>query len=214
MLTPFLQAWRRGLTRLAFGLAALLALLWPLAPVLADVPRAETSPAIQQLKKELNTLQTQQGIYTVQQARRLADLSRLETAIANSDDRPTVANNTSHNLGVFVRSKRKTPDQPASFVVLGSEHETDDDFESIALFIPANVPVSWSGRPLETGATPARVLRLLQGEQLEVSDPEGATGYLLNLPAFALESESADLGALPSFSQAELDSQPETAPVD
>jgi len=214
MWTPTLQAWRRHLLRLALSLVALIALLLPLAPAQAAASPAASSPALQQFQKELDSLQTQQGIYTVQQARRLADLSRLETAIGDSNDRPTIENNTSHNLGVFVRSKRQNSEQPATFVVLGSGSETDDDFETVALFIPANVPVGWPGRQLETGTTPARVARLLPGEELRVSDPVETTGYQLNLPAFTLETEGADLGGLPSFSQEELDAQNETAPVD
>lgn len=214
MIVHTLQAARTRLIRLTLGLAALIALLLPLAPAHAAASVTAATSVIQQFKQELDSLQQQQGIYTVQQARRLADLSRLETAIGGSNDRPTVENYTSHNLGVFVRSKRQSTGQPASFVVLGAGSETDDDFESIALFIPANVAVSWPGKPLETGATPARVVRLLPGEELRVSDPESSTGYQLNLPAFALETESTDFGALPSFSQEELDVQPETAPVD
>lgn len=214
MLTSILQAWRSHLLRLALSLVALIALLLPLAPAQAAATPAASSSALQQFQKELDSLQTQQGIYTVQQARRLADLSRLETAIGDSNDRATIENNTSQNLGVFVRSKRQNSEQPATFVVLGSGSETDDDFETVALFIPANVPVSWPGRQLETATTPARVARLLPGEELRVSDPVEAPGYQLNLPAFTLETEGADLGALPSFSQEELDAQNETAPVD
>lgn len=214
MFTTLLPAGRRQLLRLALGLAALLALFWPFEPVKAAAPSAEASPAIQELRQELSGLQSQAGIFTAQQARRLADLSRLETAIADANDRPTITNDTSHNLGVFVRSKRQSSGQPATFVVLGSGHETDDDYASIALFIPANVPVSWPGRSAETGGTPARVVPLLPGEELRLSQPEGAKGYHLNLPAFALLTESAELGALPSFSQEELDAQLETAPVD
>jgi hypothetical protein len=168
-----------------------------------------------ELRKELDALQGQQGLYTIQQARRLADLSRLDTALADSTDRPTVENATTHNLGVFVRAKRQAADQPAPFAVLASGDETDDDFETVALFIPANVPVRWDGREPDSGSTPARVVRLLPGEELRVSDAEGPKGgYALSLPAFALETEASDLAALPSLNQAELDAQPATAPVD
>lgn len=214
MLTRFLDTWRPRLSRFLLGLAALIALFLPLAPAHADTPASALSPLVQELRNELESLQTQQGIYTVSQARRLADLSRLDTALADSTDRPTIANNTTHSLGVFVRSKRQSDDKPATFVVLGAGHETDDDYASVALFIPANVPVSWPGRQPETGATPAHIELLLPGQELEVSDPESSTGYALNLPAYALQSESADLGTLPSFSQAELDGQPESAPID
>ena len=214
MSTPVVPGWRQRLTRLILGLAALVALLLPLGPARAAALTAETTPAPRSFQQELESLQGQQGIFTVPQARRLADLSRLDTAIGTSTDRPTVENNTSHNLGVFVRSKRQSAAQPATFVVLGAGNETDDDFESVALFIPANVPVSWPGKPAEKGATPARVARLLPGQELRVSDPVDTTGYQLNLPAFALDTESADLGALPSLSQEDLDAQPENVPVD
>lgn len=202
------------LRRLGVVVAILIGLLLCPVSAHADPVGAESSAVFQQFQKELASLQGQQGIFTVQQARRLADLSRLETAITGSDDRPTVENNSTHSLGVFVRSKRQSADQPATFVVLGPGHETDDDFASIALFIPANVPISWPGHQPDTGSTPGRVVALLPGEALQVSDPDPSKGYLFNLPAFALESESSELGALPSFSQQELDAQPETASID
>jgi hypothetical protein len=214
MVIPFPQALWHRLTRLALGLTALMALLLPLAPAHAASAPVDAPPAWQQLRKELDSLQNQSGLYTVQQARRLADLSRLETAIDDPSNQSTVENGTTHNLGVFLRSKRQTAEQPATFAVLAAGHETDDDGETVALFVPANVPVSWPGRPLESGATPARVVRLLPGQELRVSEGEGAKGYLLNLPAFGLETDSADLAALTSLSQNDLDAQAETAPID
>ena len=214
MVNPVPQAARQRLTRLALALVALVALLLPLAPARAAGLPPDTTPAWQQLRKELDSLQNQPGIYTTQQAKRLADLSRLETAIDGPGNRPTIANNTAHNLGVFVRAKRQAAEQPATFAVLAAGHETDDDVETVALFVPANVPLSWPGRQAETASTPARVARLLPGEELRVSEPVGAKGYQLSLPAYALETESPDLAALPSLSQEELDAQPETAPVD
>lgn len=213
MIRPLSRDIRRRLMQLAISVVAVVSLL--LSPGLAQAEATvDPSPILQELQKELASLQSQQGIYTVQQARRLADLSRLETAIAGSDDRPTVENSTSHNLGVFVRSKRQRSDQPTTFVVLGASHETDDDFESLALYIPANVALSWPGRQSEPAPTFARVALLVPGQALQVSESESSSGYQLNLPVFALERESADLGALPAFSQEELDAQPETAPVD
>jgi hypothetical protein len=214
MLTSVFPTLRHRLLHLTVGLLALLALVFPLAPAQAELSSNDTSPAWQQLRKELDTLQGQQGIYTIQQARRLADLSRLDTALADSNDRPTVDNATTHNLGVFVRSKRQAADQPATFAVLGAGQETDDDAETVALYVPANVPVSWAGREPDSGATPVRVARLLPGEDLRVSEAEGGKGYVLNLPAFTLDTEASDLAAFPSFSQAELDAQPANAPVD
>jgi methionine-rich copper-binding protein CopC len=215
MLTSSLLPLRLPLTRWAAGLLIVLALLVPLAPAHAAATSPASAPSLASLRQELDALQGQQGLYTIQQARRLADLSRLETALAESDHRPTVDNATVHNLGVFVRSKRQAGDLPASFAVLAAGEETDDDFETVALFIPANVSVSWAGREPDSGATPARVVRLLPGEHLRVNDAEGTKGgYVLNLPAFALETEASDLAAIPTLSQAELDAQPATAPVD
>jgi hypothetical protein len=214
MLPFFPSALRRRLSRLVFALAALVAVLLPPAPAQAASTPTEAPPAVAALRQELDSLQKQPGLYTSQQARRLADLSRLETAIGPATDRPTVDNATTHNLGVFVRGKRQDPEQPAPFAILGAGHETDDDAETVALFLPADVPLSWPGHPAETGTTPARVARLLPGQELSVSEGEGGKGYRLNLPAFSLETDSPDLAALPSLSQADLDTQPETAPVD
>ncbi len=214
MIAPLLSSLHRPLSRLVLTLVALVALLLPLAPAHATALPGDQPQGIQEWRDELTTLQNQQGTYTAPQARRLADLSRLDTAITDPSDRPTIANGTSHQLGIFVRSKRQPADEPATFVVLGSGHETDDDVETTALFIPANVPLSWPGRPAETGATPSRVVRLLPGQELQVSDSPGSSGYRLNLPAFAVDIKGADLAVLPSLSQSELDAQPETAPVD
>jgi len=215
MVTCLLSSPRRHLTRILSALLAFVVWLLPLAPARAASAPPDANPAWEQVHKELDTLQNQQGLYTVQQARRLADLSRLETAITDSSDSPTVDNTTTHNLGVFVRGKRQPADQPATFAVLAAGHQTDDDQgQTVALYVPANVAVSWAGRQGESGTTPARVVRLLPGVELQVSEVAGSGGYGLNLPAFAIEIESADLAALPSFSQEELDAQPETAPVD
>ncbi|MFM9088706.1 MAG: hypothetical protein ACKOPT_11320, partial [Cyanobium sp.] len=73
------------LRRMGIVFAILLSLLFGPTTALADAASAESSPLGQQFQKELTSLQTQQGIYTVQQARRLADLSRLDTAIASSN---------------------------------------------------------------------------------------------------------------------------------
>ncbi len=215
MTLPILPALRRRLIRLVLVATTLLALMSPVAPAQAVTSAPAAPPAVwDQLRKELDSLQTQPGVYTTQQARRLADLSRLDTAIDDPSHRPTVDNGTTHNLGVFVRGKRQAPDQPARFAVLAAGHETDDDVATVALFVPANVPLSWPGHPAESGATAARVVRLLPGQALSVSDGEAGKGYQLDLPAFALETDGTELTSLPSLTQDELDAQPETAPVD
>jgi hypothetical protein len=208
MVPPFLSALRHRLARLALSLVTLVAVLLPLAPA-----HAATPSAVAQLRQELDSLQNQ-PVYTSQQARRLADLSRLETAIGPAAEQPTVDNATTHNVGVFVRGKRQAPDQPVPFAVLAAGHETDDDAETVALLIPANEPLSWPGHPAENGVPSPRVVRLLPGQELSVRDGEGGKGYQLNLPAFRVETESPDLAPLPTLSQVDLDAQPETAPVD
>ncbi|MEB3318010.1 MAG: hypothetical protein VKO39_07715 [Cyanobacteriota bacterium] len=214
MISPRFEAIRQRLTPLALVFAVVVAWLLPLAPAQAATAPSATPPAWQQLRQELGSLQEQPGLHTNRQAQRLADLSRLETAIDDPSKPATVVNNTSHNLGVFVRSHRQDPQRPATFAVLAPGHETDDDEEIVALFLPAGVPVSWPGHHADSLANAARVARLLPGQALRVSDAEGAQGYGMNLPAFALETESADLVALPAFSQNDLDAQSETAPVD
>jgi hypothetical protein len=215
MTSPILPALHRRLARLILAATTLLALWLPLAPALAATSAPATPlPLWDQLHKELDSLQNQPGLYTTQQARRLADLSRLETAIDDPSNPPTVDNGTTHNLGVFVRGKRQAADQPATFAVLGAGQETDDDVATVALFVPANVTLSWPGHPAESGSTVARVVRLLPGQALSVSDGEGAKGYQLDLPAFAVDTDSVDLASLPSLNQDDLDAQPETAPVD
>lgn len=186
----------------------------PFSPAYASLSATTPAPSLDLLRQEIDTLESQTGLYSVQAARRLADLSRLETAIAESTDRATIENASTHQLGVIVHNPTKASPEPATFTVLAAGHQTDDDVETTALYIPANISLRWPGQPDESLSSVARVVRLLPGEDLRVSDTQTGTGYFLNLPPFALDTDFADLGRLPSLNQSELDTQPETAPVD
>lgn len=187
----------------------------PLSPAYAGLaPATSLTPTLELLHTELETLQGQTGLYSIQAARRLADLSRLETAIADSTDHPTIDNASSHQLGVIIRNPNKNSPEPTVFTVLAAGHQTDDDADSLALYIPANVPLRWPGQFDDSISSLARVIRLLPGENLRVTDSQPGAGLLLDLPPYSLDTDFADLGDLPFFNQKEIDALPESAPVD
>lgn len=103
--------------------------------------------------------------------------------------------------------------------------------------MPASVSLQWGETGSAAAETSGRLLRLPEGEVLRVSDPtpqaqpaesaaatNGASGqqpgepgpltYQLSLPPFTLQRSLPDGSAAPGLSQAELDLEPETAPVD
>lgn len=141
-------------------------------------------------------------------------------ADASSGDRAQLSNYSHHNLGVFATYKKDPPGSAGQFYVLAPGHETDDDYNLIAVLVPPQVSLSW----VESGSLPSsstsRLLPIGEGEQLQITDREipGAdpqpVNYELNLPAAGLEATLPSIADLPSFTQAELDQQPETAPLD
>jgi hypothetical protein len=143
----------------------------------------------------------------------------LASAIARSDDRAQLHNDSRHNVGVFLRNKKDPSRTPAPFTVLGPGQETDDDYELVGFYVPAAVSLRWEPGGAPAAARP-RVARLLEGQPLRLTDPAAdpaATTYSLDLPVFALlpaDSAAALVAELPAFSQAELDAQPVTAPTD
>lgn len=206
-MTPVLQRLRQLLLPLMLGLCVLLAV----HPV-----RAEAGP-------DLNTATTAELQASLEQARdpqRLADLQALQQAIAASDDRAQLSNQTSHNIGVFARYKKDVPDTPGQFYVLGPGHQTDDDYDVIGLLVPSQVTLTWGDAGESRSASVSRVLRVLEGEQLEVSEPASADPsadaviYQLSLPAFSVETSLASIAALPAMTQEQLDQGLETAPLD
>lgn len=146
-------------------------------------------------------------------------------APARADGRAQLRNDSSHNVGVFLHFKKDPADTPATFAVLAPGHETDDDFDLVALYLPAAVALSWEAGGAEAAAAP-RIARIAAGQQLRLSDPaenppaaaaQDNTPYLLNLPQQDLldaQAASGLIAELPSLTQAELDAQPETAPTD
>ena len=191
----------------------------PADPAFAESLITRETADYQQLSQEISALQAKSMALNANQAQRLGDLQLLEAAIADSNDRATLTNGTSHNLGLFARSKKVASDQPASFYVLAPGHASDDDFEVVALYLPAQVSLDWEGSSSQVAATSPRLVRVLSGEELEVSEPDGAfdrsdVAYRLNLPAFAVESQISALASVPSLTQQQLDEEPETAPVD
>lgn len=228
----------RRLLRRIGALAALLALCLSVAPGLAraDAGRWLASPSYAELSQELSALQGPEGgpapSLSASQQQRLADLSVLEQAIAASDERSQVRNASSHNLALFTLSKKALPGTAASLGVLAPGHETDDDFSVVALVVPASVSLQWGEAGTAEAEASGRLLRLPEGAVLRVSDPAaepaeaagtnagqaseepGPVAYQLSLPPFTLQRTLPDGSEAPALSQAELDAQPESAPVD
>lgn len=180
------------------------------APALADAGAFLNSASYADLEA---------AIASTKDSTRLAELQEIEAAIAESDDRAQLSNSSSHNIGVFARYKKDPAETPASFYVLGPNHQTDDDYELVALLVPPQVSLSWGDGGKVAADQKPRLARILEGEQLELSDPaesqdDAQTAYALNLPAFTVTNTLAGVAELPALSQAELDLAPETAPLD
>ena len=160
----------------------------------------------------------QQALDQTKDPQRLADLQQLQQALEGSDDRAQITNASTHNLGVFARYKKDAPEALAEFYVLAPGHQTDDDYDILAVLIPGQVGLRWSDSGSTQAASAPRLLQILDGEQLSISDPaEGADAdlvYQLSLPAFQVESRADAIASLPQLSQAELDQSPESAPLD
>lgn len=227
----------RPLLRWLGVLTALLLLCLTVAPGLAwaDAGRWLGSPSYAELSQELQALQGPAGgpapRLSPSQKQRLADLTVLERAIAASDERSQVRNASGHNLAVLTLSKKALPGTAASLGVLAPGHETDDDFSVVALVVPPEVSLQWGEAGKAAAQASGLLLRLPEGAVLRVSDPApeaaeasgngspasgepGPVAYALNLPPFALQPSLADGSEAPALSQAELDAQPESAPVD
>lgn len=230
--SPFqpLLRWLGALTLLLlFCLTVAPGLAW------ADAGRWLGSPSYAELSQELQSLQGPDGgpapKLSSAQEQRLADLTVLRRTIAASDERSQVRNASSHNLAVLTLSKKALPGTAASLGVLAAGHETDDDFSVLALVVPPDVSLQWGETGQAASDASARLLRLPEGAVLRVSDPSteapvangdsqqtseeaGTVAYALSLPPLALQASLADGSEAPALSQAELDVQPESAPVD
>lgn len=145
-------------------------------------------------------------------------------APARADGRAQLRNDSSHNVGVFLHFKKDPPERLAPFVVLAPGHETDDDFNLVGLYLPADVALNWEAGGAPASAAP-RLARVPDGQQLLLSDPiadaaepvAAEPAYRLNLPLADLldgRAAAALTAELPALSQADLDAQPESAPTD
>lgn len=205
-MTPLFHRLRRLVLAVALGVVML---CWG-APALADAGRFLSSQSAADLEAAITATRDPQ---------RLADLQALQSAVASSGDRAQLSNASSHSLGVFARYKKEPADTPASFYVLGPGHDTDDDYELVGLLVPPQVALNWGEAGHLDAAPSARVARILEGQQLQLSDPaepaaDGAAAYQLSLPVFRVDSRLAGVAEVPALSQQELDLAPETAPLD
>lgn len=200
-------------------LLSLLTWLLPSAPAFADAGQYLSSESYGEVAAELKSLQPLPGSssrpLSPDQQQRLADLQLLEQTIANSDDRAQISNESSHSVGIFARYKKELPSQAANFYVLAPGNSTDDDYNVVGLYVPANVNLSWGENGKAAAAQAPRVARVLDGEVLSVTDnPEQADTYSLSLPAFSVAAQVKGLASLPNLDQSKLDLERETAPVD
>lgn len=139
-------------------------------------------------------------------------------AFADEGARATLSNASSHNLGLFARYKKMPLDQDPVFYVLAPGHTTDDDYDVLALYVPANVSVIWPGDGSPRLSRTAEALPLPAGKELEVSDALSdeptPLAYSLSLPASPRGQSVLSSAVLPNFDQTALDSEAETAPLD
>lgn len=198
------------LRNLVFAVLLLVTGFCMTGPALADAGAFLNSPSYADLEA---------AIASTKDSQRLAELEELKGAVAASDDRAQLSNASSHNVGVFARYKKDPADSAATFYVLGPGHQTDDDYEVVALLVPPQVGLNWGEATAVAAVSSPRLARILEGEQLELSDPanaqpDGPTAYHLTLPTFTVTSSLATVAEVPALSQAELDLAPETAPLD
>lgn len=192
-----------------------------LALTLAVVGLGYESPVLADAGAFLNSqsyADLQAAIASTKDPHRLAELQQLQEAVAASSDRAQISNGTSHNLGVFARYKKEPIDSPASFYVLSPGHQTDDDYELVALLVPPQVSINWGEAEQLDAAPEPRLARILEGEHLAITDPatalSEASGYQLSLPMFTVNSTLDLVAEVPSLSQLDLDQAVETAPLD
>lgn len=145
---------------------------------------------------------------------------------ADAGDRAQIENASSHSLGLFARYKKDAPGVAARFYVLAPGHQTDDDYEPLALLVPPGVSLSSADRATTSGVTPKPrlapitpnlPLTVQDSAPAEAADTQGADapiGFVLDQPVPDLVSALPGVDELPGFDQATLDQQPETAPLD
>ena len=204
------------------------------APVRADAGRFLNAPANADLQAEIDSLTSpSRSLPSPQQQDRLEDLNALAAAIGRSDSRAQLRNDSTHNIGLFLRFKKAAPDAAVALQILGPAQETDDDYAVVGLYVPAGVALTWDLERQPPGGVAAapgpRVARVLEGQRLRLADaptdatPEGtppqdtALGYSLNLPLFALLEPGAAKALateVPSLSQGDLDARRPDAPTD
>ena len=143
--------------------------------VRADAGRFLSGADYAELKSELASLQPltaegQKKLSAVQQ-QRLADLQVLERSIARSDDRAQLTNKTTHNLGLYARYKKEPIDSAPQFYVLAPGHQSDDDFDFVALLVPQGVSLAWGDKGFEVASSNGpRLIRILEGQALSIRD--------------------------------------------
>lgn len=213
------RRFRRSLIALAACVLSLLSWLVPVPQSAWADPLITRDPGtLDAFCNELQELQAKPAPLGKAASARLHDLEQLAGAIGDGDEAATVSNASSHNLGLFARYKKDSPDQAPQFYVLAPGHSSDDDYDALALYIPSLVSVNWEGATSAQVSPTPQVLDLLPGEALEVSDTPGegqpGVGYGLNLPALILDSKLAGLPTLPQLNQQALDAEAETAPLD
>ena len=89
-------------------------------------------------------------------------------------------NDSTHNVGVYLRFKKDPPASPAPFSVLPPGEETDDDFDLVALYVPA--------------APGPRLASVVAGQQVRLSDPApDPADPAAQSPAYGLDLPLLDL---------------------
>lgn len=207
-----------NLLRLAIVAVVLLVNLWMAQPSWADRGKFMTSPDYTEVTQAIEALiqandNPDLGINAADIQQKLANLQLQKYILETSDEHATCTNATGKNLGVFLKPKKAPATQPGTLYYLGSQQSTDDDFICTGIYLPATTSIAFS--PLEPAQEIAEpiALKIVEGTQFTATaDP--TTGVIsLNAPAQVVKAGEAN-GAVPTFTQAEIDAQTPNAPQD
>jgi hypothetical protein len=165
--------------------------------------RPESALADSNLGQQQALAQLEQALSQTTAPGQLADLTSLKEAIAASSDRSQVSNNSSHQIGLFARYKKADPQQQAEFYVLAPGHQTDDDFEALALLVPPGVGLDWTSNRLAAEPRSARLVAILPGEQLVISDPEPSPGAQVQAPGQPTGQPVSEVNGQPRLNAAD-----------
>ncbi len=141
---------------------------------------------------------------------KLADLRFQKYILETSAGRSRYENRTAAVLGIYAKPKKSTLAPTLYF--LGAGQVTDDDFEAVAVYLPAGSQVTLGGAVQEI--TEPVAVSFVPGTQLIVTaDPD--TGAIeFNAPASGVLKAADTDWTIPTLTAAEVTTQVPNAPID